>query len=55
MAKIKVIIIEPTTVYTNSSFKLKIKVQRGLTFQELKDNMTFTTVKSYDFGELKGD
>lgn len=55
MAKIKEIIIEPTIIYTNNSFKLKIKVQRGLTFQELKDNMTFTTAKANSFGELKGD
>lgn len=53
--KIKEIIIEPSPVNVSSTFKIKIKVQRGLTFKELKDNMTFSDAENYKFSDLKGD
>ena len=37
------------------TFKIKVKVQRGVTFQEMKDRMTFDTVDDYSFNDLKGD
>ena len=55
MSKIQEIIVEPNPLYTNTKFKIKVKVQRGVTFQELKDNMTFNNAKTYNFSELKGD
>lgn len=55
MSKIKEIIIEPQPLYVNSNFKIKIKVERGVTFGELKNNFTFGQLISYNFGELKGD
>lgn len=55
MNKIKEIIIEPQPLYVNSNFKIKIKAQRGATFQELKDKMTFNDLKEYSFNDLKGD
>lgn len=55
MSKIKEIIVEPQPLYVNSNFKIKIKVQRGMTFKELKDEITFNELKEYSFNELKGD
>lgn len=55
MSKIKEIIVEPNPLYVNSNFTIKIKVQRGLTFKELKDTYTFNEATQYSFGELKGD
>lgn len=55
MSKIKEIIIEPNPLYVNSNFKIKVKVQRGVTFQEMKDRMTFNTADDYSFNDLKGE
>lgn len=55
MSKIKEIIVEPQPLYVNSNFKIKIKVERGVTFEELKNRMTFEDLKEYSFNELKGD
>lgn len=52
--KIKEISTEPKIIYTGSSFLLKVKVQDGLTWNELK-GMTWNEVKEYTFAELKGE
>lgn len=48
-------LVEPSKIETGSTFLLKIKAIRYLTFQEVKENFTYTTVQDYSFGELKGD
>ena len=48
-------LVEPTKIETGSTFLLKIKAIRYLTFQEVKENLTYTTVQNYKYGELKGD
>lgn len=52
--KIVEVRIEPTEVYTNQKFKLKVKAIRYLTFEELK-TLTFDQVKQFTFGQLKGE
>lgn len=52
--KIKEISTEPEIIYTGSSFLLKVKVQDGLTWNELK-GMTWNEVKEYTFAQLKGE
>lgn len=47
-------VVEPSKIFVGSTFLLKIKVKKGLTFNELKE-MTFNEAKSYTFNELKGE
>ena len=54
MAKIIEKIIEPSTVFTKTNFKIKIKVKRGLTYNELKQ-LTYNQTSQYTYNELKGD
>lgn len=54
MAKILSKIVEPTIIYTGDPFTIKIKVRRGLTYNELKE-MTYDEVKEYSYDEVKGD
>lgn len=55
MNKIKEILVEPSKVYAGSTFLLKIKAIRYLTYKEVKENFTYTTVQQYTYGQLKGD
>lgn len=55
MSKIKEIILEPAKIYVGSSFKLKIKATRGVTYQEMKDRLTYNSLLNYKYSELKGD
>ena len=52
--KITEIIIEPSTVYTGDTFKLKVKAIRSITYNELKE-ITYNQAENFTFGELKGD
>lgn len=52
--EIEQISTEPEIIYTGSSFLLKVKVQDGLTWNELKE-MTWNEVKEYTFAQLKGE
>lgn len=54
MTKIISKIVEPTIVYTNEQFIIKIKTKRAITYNELKQ-MTYDDAKDYSYGELKGD
>ena len=54
MSKIIEKILEPSVIYTGSSFKLKVKVKKGLTFEEVK-TITFEQLQQYTFAQLKGD
>lgn len=54
MPKIISKIVEPTIIYTNDQFIIKIKANRAITYNELKQ-MTYDDVKDYSYGELKGD
>lgn len=54
MTKIEDIIVEPTPVYEGSTFRLKIKVRRGLTYEELK-RLTYEELKAYTYEQLKGE
>ncbi len=52
--KIIDIIVEPTPVYEGSTFRLKVKAIRGLTYEELK-TITYEDLKDYTYSEVKGD
>lgn len=54
MNKIVEKIIEPSKIITGSFFKLKIKVIRYLTYQEVK-NKTYHDIKNVTYKDLKGD
>ena len=54
MSKIKEIILEPNKIETGSTFLLKIKATRYITFNELKTK-TFNQAKNYTFNQLKGE
>lgn len=47
-------ILEPSVIYTGSSFLLKIKVIKGLTYEELK-TLTYQEVKTFTYSQLKGE
>lgn len=47
-------IVEPSKVYIGSTFKLKIKAIRYLTYNELK-NMTYQEGKAFIYKTMKGD
>lgn len=47
-------ITEPSKIYESSTFLLKIKTIRYLTYDEVKEN-TYTQTKVYTYAQLKGD
>lgn len=53
---IKVIdkILEPNKIVAGSTFLLKIKIFKGLTYNELKAK-TYDETKSYTYSQLKGE
>lgn len=53
--KIVEIQVEPSRVEVGSTFKLKIKAIRYATYGEIKDKLTYTTLKDYTYGQLKGE
>lgn len=55
MNKIVEKILEPNKIYVGSSFLLKIKAIRYLTYKEVKENFTYTTIQNYTYSELKGE
>ena len=55
MNKITEKIIEPSKVYTGSTFLLKIKAVRYATYQELKNRFDYTTIQDYTHSQLKGE
>ena len=52
--KIKEIIVEPEKIYIGSTFKLKIKAIRYMTYNEVKTK-TYNQIKNYTYNELKGE
>lgn len=54
MPKIINKIVEPTIIYTEEQFIIKVKVKRAITYLELKQ-LTYDDTKDYSYGELKGD
>lgn len=47
--------VEPEKVLTGSTFLLKIKIFKGLTYNELKEK-TYTEANSYEYSQfLKGE
>jgi hypothetical protein len=55
MSKIIEKIVEPNKIKVGSTFLLKIKAIRYLTYKEVKDNFTYTTIQNHTYSELKGD
>ena len=53
--KIVEIQVEPSRVEVGSTFKLKVKAKRSATYQEIKDNKSYLQLKSYTYGQLKGE
>ena len=53
--KIKEVIVEPNKIYVGSTFKLKIKAIRYLTYSELKEKLKYETLKKYSYSKLKGE
>lgn len=46
--------VEPTNIRADSFFRIKIKVQRYITYAEIK-NKKVSELKQYTVAELKGD
>lgn len=55
MNKIIEKIVEPSKIEVGSTFLLKIKAIRYLTYREIKENKTYKALKSFKYGQLKGD
>ena len=56
MSKIIEKVVEPSKIYAGSTFKLKIKVIRYLTYNELKTkNYDYYIETKIKYKELKGD
>lgn len=55
MNKIIEKIVEPSKIEVGSVFLLKIKAIRYLTYKEIKENKTYTELKEFTFGQVKGD
>lgn len=53
MPKIIEKILEPSEIYTNNRFKLKIKVIRYLTYQEVKTKK-YIDIKKITYENIKG-
>lgn len=51
---IKEIVVEPNKVYVGSTFKLKIKAIRYLTYAEMKSK-TYSYFKTSKYKNLKGE
>ena len=51
--KITEIITEPNKIYEGSTFKLKIKVIRYLTYEEL-EKMKYEEVENYTYSQIEG-
>lgn len=47
-------ILEPSKVFVGSTFLLKIKAIRYLTYEEVKEK-NYNSIKDYTYNELKGD
>lgn len=54
MSKIKEIIIEPSKIIAGSTFLLKIKATRYLTYGEVKEK-TISEMKQFTIAEVKGE
>lgn len=54
MSKIKEIILEPQKIFVGSTFKLKVKAIRYMTYNELKTK-TYNELKQFTYNELKGE
>ena len=52
--KIVEMLVEPTKIHVGSSFKLKIKCIRYMTYNEVKTK-TYNQIKSYTYNQLKGE
>lgn len=51
MNKITEILTEPSKIYVGSTFLLKIKVNRAITYSELK-NKKYTEIQKYKYENL---
>lgn len=52
--KIREIIVEPSKIEVGSTFKIKVKVDRFLTFEETK-NLTVKELSKFTVEQLKGE
>lgn len=52
--KITEIIVEPDKVYVGSTFKLKIKAIRYMTYAEI-ETKTYEEIEKYAYNELEGE
>lgn len=53
MTKIKEIILEPANIHAGTTFKIKVKAVRGLTYKEMK-SIKVKKAKEYTCIEIKG-
>lgn len=47
-------VVEPSKVLVSSTFLLKIKIFKGLTYNELKEK-TYNEAMDYTYSQLKGE
>lgn len=55
MSKINEVKLEPQIIYVNGRFEIKVKAESIITWQELKDNFTWNTLKDYKFKDIGGN
>lgn len=52
--KIEEVIVEPSKVEVGSTFKIKVKAQRYVTYEEIKNKATYNSLKNFTYNQLKG-
>lgn len=55
MQKIIEKILEPSQIEVGSFFKIKIKAIKYATYNEIKNRLTYNTLKNYTYNQLKGE
>lgn len=55
MTKIQEVVLEPSKIYTGSSFLLKVKCINYITYKELKNKKTYLQAKDLRYKNLKGE
>ena len=55
MSRITDVKVEPQVVYVNGQFKIQVKAESIITWDDLKDNFTWGTLKDYKFKDIGGN
>lgn len=55
MSRIEEVKLEPQVVYVDGKFKIQVKAESKITWQELRTNFTWNTLKDYKFKDIGGN